>query len=112
MANVILSRLIIALIDSLRGGIVFDAIKCSTDSQICSAWIRSTNKGFKTFVQNRVIEIRKNVSREKWFHCRSESNPADLLTRNNIDNLSREMWFKGPVFLSQASRDIIEEYLY
>ena len=34
-----------------------------------------------TFVQNRVINIRKNVPSEKWNFCSTKVNPADLIIR-------------------------------
>ena len=34
-----------------------------------------------TFVQNRVVNIRKNVPSEKWNFCSTEVNPADLIIR-------------------------------
>ena len=32
---------------------------CWTDSQVSLAWIKAVKKEFKTFVQNRVLAIRK-----------------------------------------------------
>ena len=34
-----------------------------------------------TFVQNRVVNIRKNVPSEKWNFCSTKVNPADLIIR-------------------------------
>ena len=53
-------------------------IYCFTDSTIALAWrIRSTDKEYKTFVQNRVIQIRSLVNVNNWFYCRTIENPAD-----------------------------------
>ena len=106
MGNLILCRLIVAIIEGLRGDTAFDTISCYTNSQICLAWICSLEKEFKTFVQNRVLEIRNSLSRDKWFYCRLELNPADLLTRTNLDNLSSHIWFEGPTFLYNEQNDL------
>ena len=41
----------------------------------------------KTFLQKCVFEIRSKIQPNKWFYCRSNQNPADLITRVNIENL-------------------------
>ena len=51
-----------------------------TDSMVTLAWIISKGKDFKTFIENRIREIRENIHISRWFHCESKSNPADLLT--------------------------------
>ena len=57
------------------------------------------DKEFKTFVQNRLIEIRSKVEPSKWLYCNTEQNPADIITRVNVKNLDNEMWLNGPAFL-------------
>ena len=37
-----------------------------TDSQISLAWIKSTEKEYETFVENRVQEIRRKSNIEDW----------------------------------------------
>ena len=74
---------------------------CYTDSQICLAWIRATQKEFKTFVQNRLLEIRGIVTPDKWNYCPSEENPADLLTRCKVRGLFTNLCLNGPSFLAR-----------
>lgn len=46
----------------------FNLIKLYTDSRIVLDWINGNPKRWTTFVQNKVININKNVSKEKWAH--------------------------------------------
>ena len=65
------------------------------------AWIKALHKEFQTFVQNRVVEIRKNISPENWSYCSTKVNPSDLITRldKNIDLSKNSLWWRGPCFL-------------
>ena len=54
---------------------------CWSDSQISLAWIKAVDKEFRVFVQNRVVDIRRNVNPNSWFYCRTYDNPADIITR-------------------------------
>ena len=65
-----------------------------TDSQVSLAWIRAANSEFKTFVQNRVLQIRRKTELESWNFCSSENNVADIVTRSYL-------WLKGPGFLRE-----------
>ena len=100
LGNLLLIRLICNVIGALRAELNIRKSFCWTDSTISLAWIKSTNKEFKTFIQNRVLEIRKNVHADNWFYCRSEVNPADLATRCGGE-LSHD-WLNGPAFLWQT----------
>ncbi|KAF0309712.1 hypothetical protein FJT64_019174 [Amphibalanus amphitrite] len=48
-------------------------------------------------------EIQELTALENWRHCRSEDNPADLLTRGVFADqlVTSTLWFGGPVWLSQ-----------
>ena len=67
-------------------------------TQISFGWIRSINKEFKPFIENRLIEIRRNIDVNDWYYCRSEINPADLITRkgNNV----KPTWLWTGFFIS------------
>ena len=91
---------------------VFDDIRCYTDSHIFLAWIKSLEKEFKIFIQNRVLEIRKCISPHKWFYCNSEVNPADLLTRTKLGSLSNGMWFDGPEILYNPTGPVFFDLPY
>ena len=43
---------------------------------------------FKTFVQKRIDEIRSNVQLNIWHYCPTTQNPAEIITRVNISNLT------------------------
>ena len=47
------------------------------DSQVSLAWIKPLHKEFQRFFQNRVVEIRKNISPENWSYCSTKVNPSD-----------------------------------
>ena len=59
LGNLILSRLILTVLNTFQGEIVISCLYAWTDSQVSLAWIKALHKEFQTFVQNRVVEIRK-----------------------------------------------------
>ena len=75
--------------------------------------MKSTNKEFKAFIENRVTEIRKNSIIENWYYCKTVENPSDLITRKQIIDLnsSRPLW-EGQIFLKEynifENKDVIE----
>ena len=56
-----------------------EKVFCWTNSTITLAWIKGVSKEFKTFVQNKVLIIRKNVSNDQWYYCHSVVKPADII---------------------------------
>ena len=58
MGALLLSRSMIPIRNSLKDELLFDNVYYYCNSQIALAWIKSTNKEFKTFIRNRVVEIR------------------------------------------------------
>ena len=81
MAALILSRLMSRIVVELRKVCEINRILCLTDAAIVLAWIRGEDKQYKTFVQNRLLEIRKNVDCSNWFHVPGKENIADLPSR-------------------------------
>ena len=61
MSALILSRLISTVLTAFEGTLNMDFVLCWLDYQITLRWIWGVNKEFKTFVQNRVVEIRRLV---------------------------------------------------
>ena len=85
MGNLILSKLVNSVARALKDDLIVDKVFCWTDSTVSLAWIKSTDKVFRVFVQNRVTVIRENVKSEDWYYCRTGVNPADVITRNGGD---------------------------
>ena len=83
LENFVLSKLMVNVLSALKNDIVINSMYCYTDSQISLSWIRSINKEFKTFVQNRGLSITKNVDYSNWRYCKTNENPADIITRAN-----------------------------
>ncbi len=97
----LLSKLIVAVSDSLQPTLPHLEISCYTDSQVALFWIRGISKEWKPFVQNRVNEIRKNVHPDHWRHCPGISNPADLPSRGlpPLELSVNQLWRRGPEWL-------------
>ena len=71
------------------------------------AWIKSTSKEFKAFIENAVTKIRKNSVIENWHYCKTMGKPSDLITPKEIIDLnSNKLWWEGPIFLKE--HDIFE----
>ena len=80
-----------------------------TDSMASLKWIQGT-KQWPTFVENRVMIIRKlNLTRNFHYIC-SEANPADLLTRGLSFKKLREseLWWNGPGYNFIDLTDFLE----
>ena len=99
LGTFIFSKLMVTVLNSLTAEIFINEFYCYSDSQISLAWILSTDKELKTFCQNRVNVICKNIDICKWFYVKSSQNPADIITRfNNYSLKENSLWFKGPRF--------------
>lgn len=76
----------------------FNKIYWWTDSTITLNWIAGEPYRWKIFVANRVSEIRSLTNCKDWHHVRTDSNPADLISRGvsseTLDNSS--LWWHGP----------------
>ena len=83
LGNLTAARLTTVVLSALSEEYEFSNYFCSTDSQVALAWIKAVEKEFKVFVQNRAEEIRKKVKPEVWHYCKSEDNPADIITRES-----------------------------
>ena len=77
-----------------------------TDSTIVLSWIQSHASRWKTFVANRISTIQSSSLPLKWFHIRSEDNPADCASRGlSATDLSKfPLWWTGPQVLQHVSR--------
>lgn len=95
------AQLYAKVIKSLRSNI--DEVVFWTDSTIVLGWLRMPTNLLKTFVQNRVAQIREltKESSASWHHVSGKDNPADLVSRGaNLDALLiSNLWWEGPSFL-------------
>ena len=74
LSNLILSRLILTVEKCVsrrfKEKSLFHVYMCGLILKSRSHGLKQTlKKEFQTFVQNRVVEIRKNISPENWTHC-------------------------------------------
>ena len=70
-----------------------------TDSKIVLAYLQNNTRRFKTFVSNRVAEIRRSSDPKEWHWISGPTNPADILSRGcNADEIPAS-WQHGPDFL-------------
>lgn len=72
-----------------------------SDSLIVLQYISNEGKRLKTFVANRVAEIRRHTEPSQWFFVPGTINPADDCTRglSVSELLTESRWFRGPEFL-------------
>lgn len=99
--------LLVELINKVRGALEIDLssqhLWC--DSTIVLAWIATQPAVLKTFVANRITIIQEGSSVCDWHHVKSESNPADILSRGCSPEqlLDCGLWWHGPTFLIDGS---------
>lgn len=78
------------------------------ESTITLVWIDGQPKNWKTFVANRVAEIKELTSDCIWQYVCSEQNPADIISRGlspqRLQN--SDMWWSGPRHLWPVPRYI------
>ncbi|VDI77079.1 Hypothetical predicted protein [Mytilus galloprovincialis] len=102
MAALVGGRLTSHIMSSLR-----NVKKCVlwSDSQITLHWI-SSRKQLKTFIANRVIEIKELTCEHSWKYCPTEHNPADLLSRGlSYEQLkNNKLWMHGPDWLTDEKQ--------
>ena len=74
-----------------------------TDSRVVIGYIKNDSRRFKTFVANRVQQIRENTDVQQWRYVPTRENPADGASRglNAARVHSGSCWFQGPPFLWQ-----------
>lgn len=81
LSALLLARLLSTITESLESELTLSSPYCFTDSMVSLCWIKGRDKTWKTFVQNRVAEIRKLVPPDCWRHCPGTENPADIPSR-------------------------------
>ena len=68
------------------------------DSQTVLTWVKSCPRKFKPFVSVRVAEIQETLDTQAFKYIRSDSNPADVLTRGAPPEELKSL-MEGPRFL-------------
>ena len=78
-----------------------------TDSKITLQYINNESRRFKTYVANRVSEIRDVSKPSQWRHCPGSLNPADDVSGGLSVHqlLSSKRWFSCPTFLSEPEEE-------
>ena len=78
-----------------------------TDSKVVLSYIKNDARRLKTFVANRIKQIRENTELQQWQYVPTRENPADdasrCLNAERVDSGSR--WFQGPLFLWPNEKD-------
>ena len=109
LGNLLLARLMNSVKTAFENTIEISKVYFWTDSQICLSWIKS-NKSFKTFIQNRVAEIRKLSDLNNWYYCQSKLNPADVITRRSLtpcELINSDFWWHGSsIIIEQHTTDL------
>ncbi|XP_057312268.1 uncharacterized protein LOC130653769 [Hydractinia symbiolongicarpus] len=100
LGTLVLARLMDVLKKELLNVYNIDNIFYWTDSTIAYSWIKNDNKDYKTFVQNRLEEIRKLTASGKWCLVPLKDNPADIVSRGCSPSELNSLWFSGPTFLT------------
>ena len=83
---------------------------CYSDSQVVLAWLKHSPSELKTFVANRVANIKRLLGDLHWFYVRSKDNPADICSRGIFPSLliDNTLWWKGPQWLSESCGSDLE----
>ncbi|XP_055848250.1 uncharacterized protein LOC129913542 [Episyrphus balteatus] len=98
---VLLTRLLIAVQNSLE--VTFDNVFAWSDSKVVLSWLSSPPRRWNVFVGNRTSEILDAIPRNRWFHVRSDVNPADCASRGISPSqlLEHPIWWTGPQWLRE-----------
>jgi hypothetical protein len=81
--------------------IPIDDVHFWTDSTTVIKYINNETSRFRTFVANRLTEIRDSSQPSQWRYVKSEDNPGDECSRGlTVDKfIANQRWFGGPAFL-------------
>lgn len=77
------------------------------DSTIVLHWLNTEPQRLKTFIANRVVEIRELTDSIEWRHVRSLYNPADAISRGQLPLTfsQNKIWSTGPSWLIKDESD-------
>ena len=105
LSALVLARLISSVRKALDLSLKINSCVCWLDSEIALWWITKSQREFKPFVQNRVVEIRKLVTPDLWKYVPTAQNPADIASRGCKASKLKDdkKWWEGPDFLKRSS---------
>ena len=94
--NLLLSRLMVSVKNAISSVLKIAKEYFWTDSEITLAWISSQKKEFKTFVENRVQEIRRNTDLNDWLYCETKIKSCRFINSfKKVREFSRVVDFGG-----------------
>ncbi|KAF0739485.1 Integrase catalytic domain-containing protein [Aphis craccivora] len=88
----------------LENQLVIREVFAWSDSTIVLAWLNKPHSTFKTFVSNRVHQIKLAIPNCKWFHVSSDENPVDCCSRGlrPSELVKAAIYWNGPAFLTSS----------
>ena len=110
---VLLTKLLKDILSALEDRLKISNVFGWSDSKVSLHWIKGKEKSWKPWVENRVVNIRKVVDRDRWCFVPGEINPADIPTRlaKDLIDCFSSLWYFGPSFLS-SSTFTVDEFLF
>ena len=104
LSSLLASRLTESVKKALNDVKNIESVTYWSDSTVVLSWIRNSNKEFKQFVENRLVEIRKLAPPELWRYVPTKQNPADIASRGTTATQLAEnkLWWNGPEFLIKS----------
>ena len=104
LSCVLLSKLLNEVLSIVTKRICVNNICCWSDSEVALCWIKGKEKSWRPWVENRVVNIRKVLDRDRWFHVEGVHNPADIPTRVVSCEESLKKWLDGQRFCHAGKR--------
>ena len=81
-------------------------VVCWSESKVALWWIKSVNKKWKVWFENRLSEIREDIVVACSRYVPTKCNPSDITTRCNKNvKFNEVLWFKGASFLTQDEKE-------
>ena len=98
LSALLLARLVHNVTQALESEMSLPTPHGYSDSTVTLFWIQGVEMMWKSFVQNRVLEIRRLIPPECWGHCTGRGNPADIPSRGHTPKQLAEsqLWMTGP----------------
>jgi len=84
-----------------------------SDSSVVLHWLKTSPHLLKTFVGNLVSEIQELTNAGEWRHVRSEDNPADAISRDQLPRAfaRNQTWLTGPRWLVNDTSEWPTEFM-